>query len=311
MKPVNMEDISEVITSAECHPTACNLFAYTSSKGYVRLCDLRTSALCDQNYKLYEVKDDPSSRNFFSEIISSISDIRFDHTGQYMLTRDYMFLKVWDCRQQTGPVEQYSVHPHIKQRLCVMYENDFIFDKFDCSWSNDNSHLVTGSYGNLFTVVNRKSGRVNTYCVSLDNAVAGLQKLNALSTIHNRGEQQNRTAQRLQDQQTYFDELDYSKRILHCSWSAGDNPCLAIAADCNVYFYSNSNPQNFDNEPRHSEDIQCIIPPEHSCNHQDYSEPAADDNREEVVDLLLTEDVDNKEAQAHDVKADAISLLPR
>jgi len=28
-----MEDLTEVITSAEFHPTQCNLFAYSSSKG--------------------------------------------------------------------------------------------------------------------------------------------------------------------------------------------------------------------------------------------------------------------------------------
>ena len=50
-KPANMEDLSEVITSAQFHPTECGLFVYSSSKGLVRLCDLRSQALCDKHAK--------------------------------------------------------------------------------------------------------------------------------------------------------------------------------------------------------------------------------------------------------------------
>jgi hypothetical protein len=44
--------IAEVITSAEFHPTHCNTLAYSSSKGSIRLVDLRQSALCDSHAKL-------------------------------------------------------------------------------------------------------------------------------------------------------------------------------------------------------------------------------------------------------------------
>jgi serine/threonine-protein phosphatase 2A regulatory subunit B len=53
IKPVNMEDLTEVITSAEFHPTHCNMLAYSSSKGSIRLIDMRQSALCDRHSKLY------------------------------------------------------------------------------------------------------------------------------------------------------------------------------------------------------------------------------------------------------------------
>lgn len=51
MKPANMEELSEVITAAEFHPTDCNIFAYSSSKGIVRICDMRQQALCDRHAK--------------------------------------------------------------------------------------------------------------------------------------------------------------------------------------------------------------------------------------------------------------------
>ncbi|KAK8300246.1 hypothetical protein V6Z11_D05G370300 [Gossypium hirsutum] len=51
VKPANMEDLTEVITSAEFHPTHCNMLAYSSSKGSIRLIDLRQSAFCDSHAK--------------------------------------------------------------------------------------------------------------------------------------------------------------------------------------------------------------------------------------------------------------------
>lgn len=44
---------AEVMTSAEFHPTHCNTLAYSSSKGSIRLIDLRQSALCDNHSKLW------------------------------------------------------------------------------------------------------------------------------------------------------------------------------------------------------------------------------------------------------------------
>jgi serine/threonine-protein phosphatase 2A regulatory subunit B len=51
IKPANMEELTEVITAAEFHPTECNVFVYSSSKGSIRLCDMRSQALCDQHTK--------------------------------------------------------------------------------------------------------------------------------------------------------------------------------------------------------------------------------------------------------------------
>lgn len=147
IKPANMEELTEVITAAECHPHQCNVFVYSSSKGTIRLCDMRAAALCDRHSKckslspltdvsflellssrllwtpsknsedfplsllflVFEEPEDPSSRSFFSEIISSISDVKFSHSGRYMMTRDYLSVKVWDLNMENRPVETYQV----------------------------------------------------------------------------------------------------------------------------------------------------------------------------------------------------------
>jgi WD40 repeat protein len=138
-----MEELTEVITASEFHPNECHLFVYSSSKGSIRLCDMRQRALCDEQAKckcvlyldifyscwetfdptyqwsdaisaycnvnglwcirvlfvaVFEEPEDPASRSFFSEIISSVSDVKFSHSGRYLLTRDYLTVKVCcDC----------------------------------------------------------------------------------------------------------------------------------------------------------------------------------------------------------------------
>jgi len=46
-----MEELTEVITATEFHPTHCNLFMYSSSKSNIKLADMRDSALCDTHAK--------------------------------------------------------------------------------------------------------------------------------------------------------------------------------------------------------------------------------------------------------------------
>lgn len=60
---------------------------------------------------VFEEPEDPGSRSFFSEIISSVSDVKFSHSGRYLLTRDYLTAKVWDLNMDKGPVETYQVSP--------------------------------------------------------------------------------------------------------------------------------------------------------------------------------------------------------
>jgi serine/threonine-protein phosphatase 2A regulatory subunit B len=51
IKPENMEELQEVITSAQFHPLHCNIFMYGSSRGSVKLGDMRAAALCDRHTK--------------------------------------------------------------------------------------------------------------------------------------------------------------------------------------------------------------------------------------------------------------------
>lgn len=109
---------------------------------YLCLLSLGVSHSRYVNLTVFEEPEDPANRSFFSEIISSISDVKFSHDGRYLLTRDYLSLKVWDLHMDTKPVETYQVHEHLRSKLCALYENDCIFDKFECAWSGDDRWVV-------------------------------------------------------------------------------------------------------------------------------------------------------------------------
>jgi serine/threonine-protein phosphatase 2A regulatory subunit B len=51
IKPSNMDDLNEVVTSASFHPHQCNTFMYSSSRGIIKLVDMRQNALCDRHSK--------------------------------------------------------------------------------------------------------------------------------------------------------------------------------------------------------------------------------------------------------------------
>ncbi|KAF8645927.1 hypothetical protein HU200_066067 [Digitaria exilis] len=144
-----MDDEPEVITTAEFHPSSCSLLAYGSSRGLLRLVDLRRSALCDKSVRTFQDRGSrPQPHTFFTEIISCITDLKFTDEGRYLLTRDYMNLKLWDLRVETSPVATYK----------SLYTEDYIFDRFSCCASKDGSSFATGSYRSGWSEVRQQGG---------------------------------------------------------------------------------------------------------------------------------------------------------
>ena len=113
IKPENMEELTEVITAADFHPTNCNTFMYTSSRGCIKLADMRQSALCDSYAKNFEVTEE-TEKSFFSEIIASISDAKFSNDGRYIISRDYLTLKIWDINMEARPLKTIPIHEHLR-----------------------------------------------------------------------------------------------------------------------------------------------------------------------------------------------------
>ncbi|CAI8608033.1 unnamed protein product [Vicia faba] len=239
VKPTNMEDLTEVITSAEFHPTHCNTLAYSSSKGSIRLVDLRQSALCDSHAKLFEEHEAPGSRSFFTEIIASISDIKFAREGRYILSRDYMSLKLWDINMDSGPVSTFRVHEYLRPKLCDLYENDSIFDKFECCLSGDGSRVSTGSYSNLFRVFGCAPG--STEATTLEASKNPMRRQvptparpsrsigNSITRVVRRGAENTGV-------DANGNSFDFTTKLLHLAWHPSENS-IACAAANSLYMY--------------------------------------------------------------------------
>ncbi|KAJ2986727.1 hypothetical protein NUW58_g4890 [Xylaria curta] len=234
IKPANMEELTEVITAAEFHPVSCNWFMYASSKGTIKLADMRESALCDQHAKLFEQEEDPASRSFFSEIISSISDVRFSHDGRYILSRDYLTVKIWDVNMERQPVKTIPIHEHLRPRLCDTYENDSIFDKFEVVFSGDAKNVMTGSYNNNFMIYPSDPEKETEVVLQADKSAFKAKKVGIPTPINSSTSSPAAGAgqgQRMR-KETDADQIDFNKKILHMSWHPFEDS-IAIAATNN------------------------------------------------------------------------------
>ncbi|KAF8949652.1 protein phosphatase 2A regulatory subunit cdc55, partial [Entomortierella lignicola] len=229
IKPVNMEELTEVITAAEFHPVHCNLFMYSSSKGTIKLSDMRESALCDRHAKLFEEEEDPTNKSFFSEIISSISDVKFSKDGRYILSRDYLTLKVWDINMENRPVQTINIHDHLRNKLCDLYENDCIFDKFECTFSGDGNNVLTGSYNNNFYIYDR-NGK-NDVTLQADKSAFKAKRMGS-----SKNKMMPRTKNGKKDD-INVESIDFTKKILHASWHPNENS-IAIAATNNLFIFT-------------------------------------------------------------------------
>lgn len=231
IKPANMEELTEVITSAEFHPQHCNLFMYSSSKGTIKLADMRQNALCDFRAKTFEEYLDPINHNFFTEITSSISDVKFSPDGRYIASRDYLTVKIWDVNMGNKPVKTINIQDQLKDRLSDTYENDAIFDKFEVNFSGDSSSLMTGSYNNTFMIYPDVVGGKTSSSPPMDEIVLQADKTAFKSKKLGSLEQQSAR------NKEWGDDIDFKKSILHFSWHPRENS-VAIAATNNLFIFS-------------------------------------------------------------------------
>ncbi|KJH47537.1 WD domain, G-beta repeat protein [Dictyocaulus viviparus] len=183
IKPTNMEELTEVITAAEFHPSQCN-------------------------WK-------------FSFLLKKVIGI----------------LQVWDLNMESRPIEAYAVHEHLRTKLCALYENDFIFDKFECGWSGDDQHLLTGSYHNLFRTYTRGSTDAKTWEARPQEPHSLLRTRRVCAGAGARAQRVRRTVGDAGDDELAADALDFNRKILHVAWHPKEN-IIALAATNNLYIFS-------------------------------------------------------------------------
>ena len=138
LKPVELTDVDELITVARFHPKDCSVLMHGSSKGVIRLADMRARALIDRSSShMFAVHNKNIVKTYFSEITDSILDAKFSEDGRYILARDYMTLRLWDTRNSSQPIHQAQVHPYLQSQYSQLLDNESIFDQFQCAMSRD------------------------------------------------------------------------------------------------------------------------------------------------------------------------------
>jgi serine/threonine-protein phosphatase 2A regulatory subunit B len=193
---------------------------------------------------VFEQEEDAASRSFFSEIISSISDVRFSHDGRYIVSRDYLTVKIWDVNMERHPVKTIPIHEHLRPRLCDTYENDSIFDKFEVVFSGDAENVMTGSYNNNFMIYPTDPNKETEVVLQADKTAFKAKKVGVPTPINsaastNAGRKSSSRAGspagaggRMR-KETDADQIDFNKKILHMSWHPFEDS-IAIAATNNV-----------------------------------------------------------------------------
>lgn len=187
---------------------------------------------------VFEQEEDPQARSFFSEIISSISDVRFSYDGRYILSRDYLTVKIWDINMEKQPVKTIPIHEHLRPRLCDTYENDSIFDKFEVVFSGDGSQVMTGSYNNNFMIYPSDPEKEMEVVLQADKSAFKAKKVGIPTPINGKkngsraGSPAAGQGARMR-KETDAELIDFNKKILHMSWHPYEDS-IAIAATNNV-----------------------------------------------------------------------------
>lgn len=74
--------------------------------------DLRQSSQCETNCtrEFFEQRN-ALSNQMFAEVLppSAMSDVKFSKCGRYILSRDFLTLKVWDVNMENKPLKTIQV----------------------------------------------------------------------------------------------------------------------------------------------------------------------------------------------------------
>ena len=169
--------------------------------------------------------------------------MRFSSDGRYILSRDYLTVKIWDINMENKPVKTIPIHEHLRPRLCDTYENDSIFDKFEVVFSGDGKNVMTGSYNNNFMIYPSDPEKEVEVVLQADKSAFKAKKVGVPTPINGGKRGGSRAGSpaagsgpggRMR-KETDADQIDFNKKILHMSWHPFEDS-IAIAATNNVRY---------------------------------------------------------------------------
>eukprot|EP01035_Chromulina_nebulosa_P020979 gene20979-27187_t len=251
IKPSQMEELTEVITATQFHPSNCNILGFSSSKAsspplnYSRMPILNnispTVTSLSDSVRLFRQPDDIVKSNY-SDIITSISDMEFTHDGRYMISRDYLTVKIWDLNMESRPIQSIPVHDHLRPLLPNLYESEAIFDKFELFVSPSTSRIVTGSYSNFFSVHSFDGNREYNIQLPMKSPVIESNRTSPSSSYSRSPENgglngmMNGMKSMSSSNRARLD-IRTDQKVLHGAWHPNSN-LIAIAGQSGLFMYT-------------------------------------------------------------------------
>ena len=218
IKPEKIDELNEVITTCTSSPLNDSHFIYGTSKAMIKLVDMREGATLTNRGIKFEDSNNKAQKNFFTDIVSSISDVKFTLDGRYAISRDFLSVKTWDPKMPKSPLLTTMLYEPLKTKLCDLYENDCIFDKFDLSLSPDSQFCVTGIFDNKFHIT-----ELNNY--SNSQFELNFKRKTLFRTIG----------------KNFYEQIpsnfDVTKKILKTAWNPASN-CIVVASLNCLFFYN-------------------------------------------------------------------------
>lgn len=147
-------------------------------------------------------------------MVSSYSSISFMNNSKYIAARDYLSVKVWDICKTDKPLLSIPVQESLKSKLCDIFQNDSIFDKFSISVSKDSNTLLTGNYNNCFHAIDVSDSSNTQYEVNYKKQTVSRPMIPGKPTPINK--------------------MDYARKIVASDFHPTTN--LLAAASLNCFF---------------------------------------------------------------------------
>lgn len=117
-----IEDNSQVINCCQMHPKHDSIFLYGMSKGILNIGDLRISSNADKNSISFKSITGRQS-NIILDLISNISSAIFTQNSKYIISRDFLTVKVWDVCNSKKPLNTIILQESLKSKLSEMVDN--------------------------------------------------------------------------------------------------------------------------------------------------------------------------------------------
>lgn len=214
-------EVSEILTGIHYHPKTDTVFLASTSMGSTYICDMRQSSQCQEN--AVELREPlPQNKNtYLLEVLSSVGEAQFLPNDQnYVITREFNKVRIWDIRKTEKAAESYNVFEPILTKLSYMYENNnLISERFPITASPCGRYIATGFFNGSFHVIDR-TGKVNTQI-----QVAANKKLISREITPELSKQ------------PIPDNFEYDRRIQSMAWHPKMNT-LAVACLDALFIYN-------------------------------------------------------------------------